>query len=140
MADINRFGGLNECVAVVDSQFCSFQLKFSHEMFSHLITSRVVEVSISPPIRSQVSVCHYIVEIPARHGKLQAIRVSKWQRTVIVAVDQVDSSAPTGALQQRGIAPAEGDHSARQIRLHFHRFEHHHARPARIAPARWRPL
>lgn len=59
VADINRFGGFNECVAVVDNQFCSFELKFSSEMFSYLITCRIVEVSISPPIRWPVSACHY---------------------------------------------------------------------------------
>ncbi len=59
MADINRFGGLEECLAVIVNQFCSFKLKFSREMFSHVITCRVVEVSISPPIRWPVSVCLY---------------------------------------------------------------------------------
>ncbi len=74
MAEINRFGGLNEYVAVVDNQFCSFELKLSCEMFSHLITCRVVEVSISPPIRWSVSVRYY-----KKHGD----SVSQWTRLAV---------------------------------------------------------
>ncbi|OJH81875.1 4-hydroxybenzoate transporter [Serratia marcescens] len=48
MADINRLCGLNVGIAVVDNQFCCFELKFCREMFCHWVTCGVGEVRISP--------------------------------------------------------------------------------------------
>ncbi|OJH84969.1 4-hydroxybenzoate transporter [Serratia marcescens] len=78
MADINRLCGLNVGIAVVDNQFCCFELKFCREMFCHWVTCGVGEVRISPS--DQVA----SISVPLQFGPIADALGRK--RVLLVAV------------------------------------------------------